>query len=98
MQVLSNVIDCITSEYSVDIVILKPKNFIENAEYIFFFWDESWSVVGPLEYKCVKELSKMFQEYETRFFVSCEEEFLEKGVPRDSYATDYFPENELNWL
>lgn len=100
MNMLQKIFEAISSvhpDYSIDIILLKTEHYMVDREYVLFYVDQSWSVIGPVDYMTSNILVKTFKAEGIRSFISCEEEFIEKGTPHDFFAIDYFPENELNW-
>ena len=71
--------------------------FQNDWDYVLFRHDHQWKAAGPVDYSTANTLVQTFNSLDIRCFICLEEEFQEKGVPSDSMAANYFPENELDW-
>lgn len=83
---------------SVNVLFLRyPEGGLEDPEYVLFYEDDAWRVAGPVEYSVANALIGECHAKGLRCFICCEEEFIEKGLPADPLAVDYFPQDEEDW-
>ncbi|MDD2467950.1 MAG: hypothetical protein PHI97_28560 [Desulfobulbus sp.] len=66
-------------------------------EYVLFRYNHLWKAMGPVDMTVASALVRVFHSMNIRCFICLEEEFQDKGLPSDSMAVIYFPENELSW-
>jgi hypothetical protein len=97
LQKIFVTLSSVHSGYSPDFILLKSERSIPDPEYVLYFDCQSWCAIGPVDYVTADKLVANFMADGIRSFISCEEEFVEKGLPRDYFARNYFPNNELNW-
>ncbi|WP_448873200.1 hypothetical protein [Desulfobulbus propionicus] len=85
-------------KYSLDLLLLhSPKGSLEDPEYVLFYEDSHWRAVGPVDYPVANALIGECDALGLPCFICCEEEFMEKGLPADPLAVDYFPQDEEGW-
>lgn len=68
-----------------------------DQDYVLFRYDHQWKAMGPTDETVATALVRAFHSMNIRCFICLEEEFRFKGLPSDSKAVNYFPENELSW-